>query len=338
MRRFWTALVLAAALAACGQQMDASQSAPGGGEQQGYAGVADMERAQNGRAEVDAVATEEAPAAAPAPPPPTDASTPTTSSPGPSQPAGPNPVLFLAYTYSRGLEIPSERLAGVMDVHVQACQAAGPRVCQLIGSNRTGDPESYMEGYVSLRAEPMWLRTFIAGLAAQADEAGGRIVAENVSSEDLTRQIVDTEARLRAQTALRDRLQQLLRSRPGRLSDLLEVERELARVQGEIDAVQSSLAVMRTRVAMSELTIQYRSAPRPVGSDTFEPLRQAFADFLKIIVVGFAAIITIIAALIPFAIVLVPLGWLLLRWRKRRGGRFFKRDSTPREPDTVAPG
>jgi hypothetical protein len=281
-------------------------------------------------------AQSEAPAAAPAPP--QDATAPTTASPGPSQPAGPTPVLYLAYTYSRGLEIPSERLAAVMDVHVQACQAAGPRVCQLIGSNRTGDPESYMEGYVSLRAEPMWLRTFIAGLAAQADEAGGRIVAENVSSEDLTRQIVDTEARLRAQTALRDRLQQLLRSRPGRLSDLLEVERELARVQGEIDAVQSSLAVMRTRVAMSELTIQYRSAPRPVGSDTFEPLRQAFADFLKIIVVGFAAIITIIAALIPFAIVLVPLGWLLLRWRKRRGGRFFRRDSTPKEPDTVAPG
>jgi hypothetical protein len=336
MRRFWTALVLAGALAACGQQLEQSQSAPGGGDQQqALGGMAPMERAADGR--TDAVTAEEAPAAAPAPP--TDASTPTTSSPGPSQPAGPQPVLFLAYTYSRGLEIPSERLSGVMDMHVQACQAAGPRVCQLIGSNRTGDPDSYMEGYVSLRAEPMWLRTFIAGLAAQADEAGGRIIAENVSSEDLTRQIVDTEARLRAQTTLRDRLQQLLRSRPGRLSDLLEVERELARVQGEIDAVQSSLAVMRTRVAMSELTIQYRSAPRPVGSDTFEPLRHALANFLGIIVGGFAAIITIIAALIPFAIVLVPLGWLMLRWRKQRGGRFFKRGTPAADsPDSVAPG
>jgi hypothetical protein len=338
MRRLMAGLVLAAAIVACGQQTQTAEApASVGGEQQAYGGMADMDRAE-GRAGVDVVTEESAPAAAPAPAtPPRDASAPNASSPGPSQPAGPNPVLFLAYTYSRGLEIPSERLPGVMDVHVQACQAAGPRVCQLIGSNRTGDPESYMEGYVSLRAEPMWLRTFIARLATQADEAGGRIIAENVSSEDLTRQIVDTEARLRAQTALRDRLQQLLRSRPGRLSDLLEVERELARVQGEIDAVQSSLAVMRTRVAMSELTIQYRSAPRSVGSDTFEPLRQAFANFLGIIVGGFAAIITIIAALIPFAIVLVPLGWFLLRWRKSRGGRFFNRDTKPKEPDTIAP-
>jgi hypothetical protein len=219
-----------------------------------------------------------------------------------------------------------------MDRHVQACQAAGPRVCQLIGSSRTGDPESQMQGYLSLRAEPNWLNTFKSGMAQQADEAGGRMVGETTNSEDLTRQMVDTEARLRAQTELRNRLQELLRTSRGRLSDLLEVERELARVQSEIDSVQSQLAVMRTRVAMSELTVQYSSAPRPVGSDTFEPLRQAFASFLGIIVGGFAAIIVIIAGLIPFAVVLIPLVWLLLRWRKSRGGRFFNRKAAAPTP------
>jgi hypothetical protein len=323
MRRFWAGLILATALAACGQQTATTGEAPASSGE-GYVGVADMERA----------AREEAPQAAPAPAAPTDAAG---SQQQPSQPTGPSPILYLAYSYALGLEIPSERLGGVMDRHVQACQAAGPRLCQLINSNRTGDPQSYMEGYVSLRGEPNWLNNFKAGMAQQADEAGGRIVSESTTSEDLTRQIVDTEARLRAQTALRDRLQDLLRSRPGRLSDLLEVERELARVQGEIDAVQSALAVMRTRVAMSELTLTYRSSPRPVGSDTFEPLREAFANFLGIIVAGFAAIITIIAVLIPFAIVLVPLVWLLLRWRRSRGGRLFKRTTTPVESRTEAP-
>jgi hypothetical protein len=331
MRRFVAGLALAGLLMACGQA-DQSQTAIEVAQEEAFGGMADMDRAAG---------EQSAPMAAPAPAPPPPADGRAQQPPGPGQPTPPqgggtaSPILFLAYTYSRGLEIPSERLSGVMDAHVQACQAAGPRVCQLVGSNRTGDPESYMEGYVSLRAEPIWLRTFIAGLEAQADQAGGRIIAENVSSEDLTRQIVDTEARLRAQTALRDRLQELLRSRPGRLADLLEVERELARVQGEIDAVQSALAVMRTRVAMSELTISYRSAPRPVGSDTFEPLRNAFASFLGIIVGGFAAIIVIIAGLIPFAVVIVPLIWLALRWRKRHGGHFFRRE--PKPPETPPP-
>src|SRR5690606_14970977 len=247
-----------------------------------------------------------APAPAPEAPRDRDARSGETASSGattPSQPAGPAPVLYLAYSYGLGLEIPSQRLAAVMDRHIEACQTAGPRQCQLIGSNRSGDPDSYMDGYVSLRGEPAWLRAFMAGMSAQVDEAGGRIVSQTTNSEDLTRQIVDTEARLRALTSLRDRLQELLRSRPGRLSDLLEVERELARVQGEIDAIQSSLAVMRTRVSMSELTINYRSAPRPVGSDTLEPLRRALAGFLGIVVAGFAAIITVIAGLIPIAVV-----------------------------------
>jgi hypothetical protein len=310
-------IALALGLAACGQ--DQMQSAPGGmvATEEAVAPaapveMADMERAQSAEGG-EAAQPGNAPQAGQG-----------------GQPGNPAPVLYLTYSYQTGLEIPSERLAAVMDAHVQACQAAGPRLCQLIGSNRSGDPESYMEGYVSLRGEPQWLRTFMGGIEAQADAAGGRVISQTTSTEDLTRAIVDTEARQRAQTALRDRLQELLRDRTGRLSDLLETERELARVQAEIDSIQSNLAVMRTRVAMSELTLSYRSAPRPVGSDTFEPLRNAFANFLKIVVAGFAAIVTIIAGLLPFVIVIVPIVWALLRWRRARGGRFFgKRDAKP---------
>jgi hypothetical protein len=329
MRRFAAGLVLASLLVACGQ---AQQYSDNGATEESAGGYAVMDRAEGEAAPAP-------PASPPPPPAPADADqragdrAPTTQPGQPSQPTGPSPVLYLAYSYGVGLEIPSQRLARVMDRHVQACQTAGPRLCQLIGSNRSGDPESSMSGFVYFRGEPNWLRTFMSGLEAEADEAGGRVTAQTVNSEDLTRQIVDTEARLRALTSLRDRLQELLRSRPGRLADLLEVERELARVQGELDATQSNLAVMRTRVAMSELTLNYQSAPRPVGSDTFEPLRNALAGFLGIIVAGIAGIITIIAALIPVALVVVPLVWLALRWRKRRGGRFFRPEPPPPPPE-----
>lgn len=322
MRRFWAGLVLACMLAACGQQTVTTESAAPSqrapAPPQGYAGMADQEeRDMRSREDAPTDALSRAPNAAPGG---------GEAQPGqPSQPSGPAPVLYLAYSYAMGLELPSQRLSSVMEAHIQACTAAGPRLCQLIGSNKSGDPESYMEGYVSIRGEPTWLRTFMGGVSAQVEAADGRITQQTVSTEDLTRAIVDTEARLRAQTALRDRLQQLLRNRPGRLADLLEVERELARVQGEIDAVQSNLAVMRTRVAMSELTITYRSAPRSVASDTFLPLRDAFANFLGIVVGGFAVIITLIAGLIPIAAVVVPIVWFMLRWRKRRGGKFFRR-------------
>ena len=78
---------------------------------------------------------------------------------------------------------------------------------------------------------------------------------------------------------------------------------------------------MRTRVAMSELTINYASAPKSIGSDTFEPLRQAVAGFLGVVAWGFAAIITLIAGLLPFAIVIVPVVWGVIRWRRKRAER-----------------
>jgi hypothetical protein len=237
--------------------------------------------------------------------------------------------MYLAYSYQMGLEIPAEHLGAVMDGHVHACLEAGPRLCQLIGSSRSGDPGSALTGTVDLRGEPAWLRRFMGGIGAQASAAGGRVSSQATSTEDLTRSIVDTEAHMRAQTALRDRLQHMLESHPGKLSDLLDVERELARVQGDMDATQSELAVMHTRVDMSELTLNYNSAPRPVGSDTFEPLRQALAGFLGVAVIGFAAIITLIAGLLPFAIVVVPIIWLLLKWRSARGGRFFGHAKKP---------
>lgn len=314
MRRIAAALVLAGMLIAC-SQAEYAQEAPA----DAHGGAPSM-----GRAAMDVVTEEAAPAAPPAP------------GQAPSQPAGPAPTLFLAYSYAMGFELPSQRVDALMSSHERACVEAGARLCQLISSNRSGDPQSAMQGYISLRGEPGWLRAFMAGMETQADEAGGRIASQTTSTEDLTRAIVDTEARLRAQSALRDRLQELLRSRPGRLADLLEVERELARVQGEIDAVQSNLAVMRTRVAMSELNLSYQSAPRSLGSDTFRPLREAFASFLGIVVGVFAAMVVFVAGLIPFVIVGVPLTWLLLRWRRARGGRFFRRSSPPPAPPSTS--
>ncbi|MGE3143873.1 MAG: DUF4349 domain-containing protein [Hyphomonadaceae bacterium] len=245
---------------------------------------------------------------------------------------GPAPISYLAYAYSMGLEVPAGRLIGLMDAHANACRAAGPRLCQLIGASREGDPEASLYGQLSLRGEPAWLQRFMAGISSDTENAGGKIKSQGTTTEDLTRSIIDTQAALRAKTALRDRVQRILESRPGRLADLLEAERELARVQGEIDATQSELAAMRTRVSMSALTIAYQSAPRPLASDTFEPLARALAGFLGTMTQGLAMIITLIAALIPWALLAAAIAWIALWLRKRRGGRLLPRKQPPAPP------
>lgn len=232
--------------------------------------------------------------------------------------AAPAGAPMLAYVYGATLELPFRTVRATMAKHEAQCRAAGPAVCQVLGSSVAASGEEQMYGALQIRAEPRWLETFRNGLEAEARGAGGRVRETSVESEDLTRQIVDTDARLRAQKVLRDRLQQLLRSRPGKLSDLLETERELARVQGEIDSAESQLAVMRQRVATSLMNLAYQSKPTAVTGGTFEPVADAFTEFAGIVMMGFAFIIRLVAVLIPVGVVVAPLVWLFLRWRRRR--------------------
>lgn len=261
----------------------------------------------------DAVAVEmiaparlaEAPTAPGATEPGTSASTPV---------AGTAPRI--AYVYHYGLEVPVDRAPGLMARHEQACASAGAAVCQVIGSDTTRIGRDDLTARLEIRATPAFIARFRDGLANDARETGGRVAQNSTESEDLTRSLVDTEARLRAQTTLRDRLQDLLATRSGSLEDLLKVETELARVQGEIDAQQSMLAEMRTRVATSRLAIEYRSAGQLAPDSAFRPVVLAVQGAFAAMMATVGVLITVLAILIPIGLIVTPIGWFILRRRR----------------------
>lgn len=223
----------------------------------------------------------------------------------------------LAYSYQAQVQASADAIPGLLARQEAACQRVGAAVCQVIGAERaTEQDDAHAE--LKLRAQPAWLRTFRDGLAADVRPFGGKVTSTSTTSEDLTRDIVDTDAALRAKSVLAERLQQLLATHQGKLSDLLDVEKALAQTQGEIDAARSELAVMHARVDTSDLTLTYTSrlaftgAWRPVG----EAARGAVAVFAQAV----AAMIVLIAALAPFAI-LGAAGVVLWRWLRRHGRR-----------------
>jgi hypothetical protein len=223
---------------------------------------------------------------------------------------------MLAYSYEADLSVPDGRVPSLLARHQQACAGAGASLCQVLGSNVTTD-RGATTAELQLRAEPLWLARFRSGLVQDAKGAGGSLTRSSVESEDLTRSMVDTEAALRAKTTLRDRLQKLLAEHPGKMSDLLEIEKQLADTQGEIDAAQSELAVMRGRIAMSAMSLHYGSRAADMGSRP-HPLTDALANFGTVMATAAGVIVYLVAFLIPFSVIIVPLVWLLLRWRRSR--------------------
>ncbi|MNS50055.1 hypothetical protein D3C72_826920 [compost metagenome] len=228
----------------------------------------------------------------------------------------PNIAPSIAYAYRFGLELPAEAATSLMAKHEQACIAAGASACQVIGSNSSRVGRDSVEASLEMRATPAYVARFRAALDGEARGAGGRVAQQSVESEDLTRQLVDTEARMRAMETLRDRLQQLLATRSGPLEQLLQVERELARVQGELDATRSALAVMRTRVQTSKLDVAYRAAGQLAPDSAVRPVVDALNSASYAFMSSLGMLILFIASVLPVLLVGVPLIWLLWRWRK----------------------
>ena len=96
--------------------------------------------------------------------------------------------------------------------------------------------------------------------AAQLDsivEVVARLGVEKrrvMTGTDVTDQYSDLEARLRSNIALRDRIQQLL-ARAATIDEILNLERQIARLQAEIDGLQSHLDRLKSQATLASLSV-----------------------------------------------------------------------------------
>lgn len=227
----------------------------------------------------------------------------------------------LAYKYAIGLELPAPKIAGLMARHEAACADAGPLVCQVTGS-KIGDVETQkVEAHLSLRATPAWVARFRADLTPSVTAVTGKVVETDVTSEDLSRSIVDTDASLRSKTAMRDRLQGLLATRQGKIEDLFAIQKALADAQNDLDTTQSELNAMRQRVAMSDVDIDYMTTGATPPRGPWAPLIRAIGDFTGLMAGSLAAIVAVVGILLPWGLVIGAGAWLALRGRRLMGDR-----------------
>lgn len=228
---------------------------------------------------------------------------------------------YIAYSHSLGLTLPKGGVDPMMATHVEACRAAGTATCIVINSNIYSQEEDYASGNLSLRATPDWIDGFLGKVDEETDAAGGEITQRSTNAEDLTRQIVDTGARLEAQKTLQGRLLNLLERRDGELGELLQIEREIARVTGSIESIEAQLKTLRLRVSMSSLDINYQTKVPAFSGSRENPLGEAFSDFFYNLSSAIAAVITAFAVGLPWILLIALFLWIWLKliWPRLRG-------------------
>jgi hypothetical protein len=151
----------------------------------------------------------------------------------------------------------------------------------------------------------------------------GRVQSERQSSEDVTAQSVDLDARLTNARRTEQRMTAVLANRTGRITDVLEVERELARVRGEIEQMEAERAQLAGRVAMAAIDLSISearlAAATPDTPSAGQYLANAFRDGLRNSLELCLAMLSFVLQVAPSALLIVTVAGLpMLLWRRSR--------------------
>ena len=232
-----------------------------------------------------------------------------------SRPAIPVSVPKMAYVYDYGFSVPGKEIAALQLRHADMCEALGPFSCQIVAMDHSGYGEDMARGELQLAVAADKARAFVGEVTQTLDGVEGEQVRANITGEDLSKSMVDTEARLRSRIALRDRMMDVLQTRRGTVAELVEAERSVASINEEIDQARSWMEEMKGRVAFTRVNLSYESAT-PVTGNFLAPVRAALGSLDSIF--GLLLAVAVFGAALGVPMVLAALGGrkALRYWRK----------------------
>lgn len=161
----------------------------------------------------------------------------------------------------------------------------------------------------------------------------GVVLSQSASADDVTEAAIDLAARLKNLRAEEARLRSFL-SKTTDVSELLEVERELARVRGEIESMDAQLTYLERQAARATLTVAL-SKPGPVAesSGISWALREAFARGITVAAAMITALVTVAVPVALIGVMVLAVAIPVSAIRRRRAERSRQPSTQPTDGD-----
>jgi hypothetical protein len=184
--------------------------------------------------------------------------------------------------------------------------------------SQTACPSGYATSVTTLRVDNAEVDALLRDLRAL-----GTVRASSRTADDVTAQVADVGARVASARASLDRIRVLM-SKATTIGEVVQIEGELSSRQADLESLEAQQRALADQTAQATVTVTLVSdtAPAPSASDGtgfVAGLHKGWDAFSA----AFVGALTVVGALLPFAVVLVPLGyvaWRVVRRTRRHDG------------------
>jgi hypothetical protein len=217
---------------------------------------------------------------------------------------------YIALRHHLNVELAAEHMQTGFDAALKHCEALN---CQILSANFNKETQyNPPSASLSVRLPPRNVEVFLSGLAKS-----GEIIQHSREAEDKTNQVVDADARIQNLTELRDRLRQMLGDKSAKFKDIIDVERELANTQSQLDSIMSLRKVLSLETDLVAVNIHFSARQGITEQGFFSPVARAFKDAGRVMMESLASLITLLVSALPWIVIGIPLIVLLIKlWKK----------------------
>ena len=195
-----------------------------------------------------------------------------------------------------------------VDEIISITQAAGGFVSSSSVYDNYYGESTGKAGYVTIRIPQSGFTSVMGEI-----EALGTVTSKSISGRDVTEEFVDLSARLGNLERQELRLLEIL-NMTTTVDEVLDVERELGRVRGEIESLTGRLNYLNDRVDLSTINVRV-SEPRPITHSW--GLRDALSDSVNGFISTVNALIVLIGYVLPILIFVTVSGGVIIFIRNR---------------------
>ncbi len=149
-------------------------------------------------------------------------------------------------------------------------------------------------------------------LLTKIESKAGDLESKNIYVQDVTEEFIDVQARIGIKKQLEARYKELLKD-ANQVGDILNIEKEMAKLRSEIEAIEGRLKYLNDNVALSSLEVSFyqkNSFGLSFASKVGEAIFDGWDSFLWFLIA--------LAGLWPFVFIIIAIVILVRRYRKHK--------------------